>query len=486
MPPPSRLSKSRFMFGQQCELRLWNDFYHADLATPPTPSQQARFDAGNEVGSIARKRCLGVLVEADHRHPGEALAETADFLRDPAISTIHEAAFEHQGAFVRVDILTRRDETWDVIEVKSVLEAKDVHILDAAFQRWVVAGSGLRIGHTSVMVLNREYRYEGGELDVMRFFRLKDVSTEAQSLVFQIEADFARFQTMLQRGDAPNVQPGPQCLQPYECPYLAHCTRNWPRVPDPVEWIPRLGALKAMGLHAAGIHRMADLPTNGLNAKQLQVVTCHSDDRAWVDGGLKASLTAFETPMRFLDFETFSSPVPRLIGSRPSEAVPVQWSCHTLHEDGRLTHEEFLADELTDPREHFVTSLLEALGNAGSICVYSSYEKSVLTKLARDLSHREGDLRLILKRLVDLLTIVRNHVYLPGFQGSYSIKNVLPALVPGFGYKHLQVHDGQMAVEAFGRMLTDSDLGKRQTIRDALLAYCAQDTLAMVKLIDKM
>ena len=54
MSQQPRLSKSCFMSGRQCTLRLWNDWFHRELATPVDPSSQARFDEGNKVGVLAR------------------------------------------------------------------------------------------------------------------------------------------------------------------------------------------------------------------------------------------------------------------------------------------------------------------------------------------------------------------------------------------------------------------------------------------------
>ncbi len=481
-----RISKSRFMSGLQCTLRLWNDWFHRELATPPDPSRQARFIEGNEVGELARKRFPGVLVSADHRHSDEALAETAVLLADPTVEALHEAAFEHQGAFVRVDILARRDGAWDVIEVKSVLDVDETHRMDAAYQGWVVAGAGLPVGSISVMALNREFRYQGGDLDLRGLFRLEEFTTEAKGLVTLMESDLARFQSLLQQAEAPDVKPSRHCASPYECPYLAHCTRHWPMVPDPVDWIPGYGAAKCLPLHAAGAHSMADLPPDRLSTAQLQVVACHRDNQPWVSKGLGDRLKPFAPPIHFLDFETFAPAVPRLIGTGPREIVPVQWSCHTMAGEGQLTHREFLTEGLADPRETFATSLLKALEPEGSICVYSPYEQGVLRRLAESLPHLALELRALIARLVDLLPVIRENVYLPAFHGSYSIKKVLPALVPGFDYSLLQVQDGNQAGVAFARMLDESDPIARQAIRNDLHTYCEQDTLAMVKILEAL
>ena len=469
------------MSGCQCTLRLWNDWFHRELATPANATAQARFDEGDEVGEVARKRFPGVLVAADHRHSDEALAETARLLADPTVAVLHEAAFEHLGGFARVDILARRNGAWDVIEVKSVLDVDETHRMDAAFQGWVVAGTGLPVGSISVMALNREYRYQGGDLDLRGLFQLENSTSEAKVLFPLIAADLTRFQALLQQANPPEVSPGRHCASPYECPYLVYCTRHWPAVPNPVDLLPGFGPARSLPLHAAGTHSMADLPLDSLNARQLQVVACHRDNQPWVSKGLGDALKAFAPPLHFLDFETFAPAVPRLVGTCPREVVPVQWSCHTMASEGQLTHREFLACDLSDPREAFATSLLKALGTGGSICVYSAYEQSVLKRLAESLPHLAPEIGALVARLVDLLPVIKENIYLPTFHGSYSIKKVLPALVPGFDYSQLQVQDGLQAGVAFARMLGESDPVSRQAIRSDLLTYCGQDTLAMVK-----
>src|SRR5450759_5002903 len=84
-------------------------------------------------------------------------------------------------------------------------------------------------------------------------------------------------------------------------------------------------------------------------------------------------------------------------------------------------------------------------------------------------------------RLWDLLPVVRNHVYHPAFAGSFSLKAVLPALVPDMTYEGMEVADGTDAGLAWESLVRDSlDKVGRERIEKALLAYCGQDTLAIV------
>jgi hypothetical protein len=90
-------------------------------------------------------------------------------------------------------------------------------------------------------------------------------------------------------------------------------------------------------------------------------------------------------------------------------------------------------------------------------------------------------------RLWDLLPAVRRHVYHPKFAGSYSLRYVLPALVPEMTYEGMEVANGTEAGVAWERLVRGSlDQVEREKTRKALLDYCSQDTLAMVELTEKL
>ncbi|MFP6686034.1 MAG: hypothetical protein VB934_15050, partial [Polyangiaceae bacterium] len=91
----------------------------------------------------------------------------------------------------------------------------------------------------------------------------------------------------------------------------------------------------------------------------------------------------------------------------------------------------------------------------------------------------------IRSRIVDLLPVLRDHVYHPGFRGSFSLKAVLPALVPELDYSDLDIASGMVASKELEQMLLGSapaSATEVQALRESLLAYCERDTLALVKL----
>ena len=88
---------------------------------------------------------------------------------------------------------------------------------------------------------------------------------------------------------------------------------------------------------------------------------------------------------------------------------------------------------------------------------------------------------------VDLLEIVRGHFYHRDFHGSFSIKSVLPALAPEFGYEDLTIQDGNLAAVAFiESMNPETKLERREQLRRDLLAYCERDTAAMLRVVEAM
>ena len=76
--------------------------------------------------------------------------------------------------------------------------------------------------------------------------------------------------------------------------------------------------------------------------------------------------------------------------------------------------------------------------------------------------------------------------YTPEMKGSYSIKNVLPAMVPELSYNDLEIKEGGIASDTFLQMINKSFKGDEELTRKQLLEYCKLDTLAMVKILKKL
>ena len=92
-----------------------------------------------------------------------------------------------------------------------------------------------------------------------------------------------------------------------------------------------------------------------------------------------------------------------------------------------------------------------------------------------------------MSRIKDLHKIISKEYYHPKFYGSFSIKSVLPALLPEMTYKNLEIQEGQLAGLEYVRMIdVSTPAEEKKKIKKNLLTYCGHDTLAMLKIREKL
>lgn len=480
------LSKSRFLAGLQCPLRLWYQCYNRELAAPISPMQQTLFDIGHEIGRMAAESYpSGILIEEDHLHHEEAVQSTIAAMIDPKTGAIFEAAYMEDGVRIRADILERLpSERWNLIEVKSSTGVKEEYRTDVAVQYHVLQTAGLDLDRVCLMHINREYVFDGGELDFARFLILEDLTDDAIALQGFVREHLITLKQMLFADTPPVIRPSRHCHQPHTCEFWEHCTRNAPE-----NWIFELSGIRQERfeeLAERDICTIDEIPdTFPLTAIQQRIRDCVAESREYLDPALHDALTDVRFPIHFLDFETIMPAIPRYAGTRPYQTIPFQWSDHILYPDGKIEHKEFLCNEDIDPRADFTKSLLDALGEEGAIFIYTTYEQRILRELAEHLPQYAEPFNRFHDRFVDLCALIKAHYYHPAFHGSFSLKYVLPALVPEMDYQNLAVQEGGMASLEYLRMIDpQTPAAEKKEIRKNLLAYCGQDTLAMIRVRD--
>jgi predicted RecB family nuclease len=282
----------------------------------------------------------------------------------------------------------------------------------------------------------------------------------------------------------PDIPTGPHCTYPITCEFFDRC--NPPLPSDHIGYLPRLHASATEELAEMGVECILEIPDDfPLSERQRIACTSVQTGQPWFSAELGKELESLTYPLYFMDFESANPAIPRFSGMRPFDQLPFQWSMHVQRKpDAQPEHYGFLATDSNDPRREFIRTLYAALGDRGSIVVYNQqFESQRLSELAAwlpDFTERIGEIQ---HRLFDLLPVVRNHVYHPAFGGSFSLKAVLPALVPELTYEDMAVANGQdagLAWESLVRGIVDA--AERERLTKALLDYCGQDTLALVRL----
>jgi predicted RecB family nuclease len=481
-----RISKSKFVAGVQCLKRLYWEAHEPELAAQPGAADEAIMEQGREVGLLARQLFPeGVEVGSDGGLD-QAVRATRELVANPEVPAIFEGVFEHDGVLVRVDVLhRRRDGRWRLVEVKSSTSVKEEHLDDVGIQYRVLSRCGLDVGSCCLAHVNRSYVFQGGMVDPWRFFRIRNVTRQVArlqpKLTFQLRAAF----TVLSMLEAPDIAPGKHCISPVTCEFFDRC--NPPRADDHIGYLPRIHASAMEELEELGVESIRDVPDDfELTEIQRRAARCVQTGKPWFSDELKEELSGPKYPLYFTDFETVNPAIPRFPGMRPYDHLPFQWSVHVQQSPGdEPEHQEFLAADASDPRREFIASLCDALGERGSILIYNvAFESQRLSDLAVWLPEFAERIKNLQTRLWDLLPVVRNHVYHPAFAGSYSLKSVLPALVPEMSYEGMLVengHDVGLAWESLVREGVDYD--EQVNIRKGLLEYCLQDTLALVRIV---
>jgi len=482
-PKPLRLSKSRFTAGLQCHRQLWWKVHEPRAPElKPDAALQAIFNMGNRVGERAREEFPGAtLIDLDYRRLKQAVDATRRAIDDGA-SVILEASFREDKIFVAVDALSKEGDAWVVTEVKATSKVKPQHIPDAAVQAHVVERAGLRVDRVELMHLNTTHRHP----DQGPLFTRADITQQVAELRDGITKQ-AKAQIRMLDGPLPEVEPGAHCTSPYECPFLARFHAPLPE--HAIEDLHRISAQKLGELHDEGVETVDQIPSNfPLNGIQERHRAAVLRNEMIVVPGLRTALDAYRYPIAMLDFETIAPALPVWDGCSPFKKVPVQFSLHMVSADGEISHHAYLAEGQGDPRPGVAEALVTALDGAATVLAWNAqFEKECLEILAESSPEHASALLAARDKVQDLLPLVRNHIYHPDFRGSFSIKSVVPALLPDMAYDELEVSDGQAASFVLERVLCRPDelpSEDRERLQVELVAYCEHDTAVMVGLFE--
>ena len=484
-----KISKSKFIAGLQCPKRLYLLVHKPERAAQPDGSNEAILEQGREVGLLARQLFPGGVEVDGWGGLLTAIRSTRELVANPDVPAIFEGAFEHDDVVVKTDILQRRNENlWRLVEVKSTADLREHHFEDVAIQSYVLSHCGLKLSSVCLAHINRSYVLTATTVDPRQFFLFRNVTQRVRdlqpTLLFQLQSQFR----VLDMPTPPDVPTGPHCTNPIVCEFFRHC--NHPKPNDYIGYIPRLRVSAIEKLEQMGIESVHDIPADfELSEFQRRACAAMQTGQPRFSEELKTEFESLRYPLCFMDFETVNPAIPRFHGMRPYDHLPFQWSVHVQARRGAAPeHFEFLAMDSGDPRRAFISSLCEALGEQGSIVVYNEqFESQRLWELAGWLPEYTQRIRDIQRRVWDLLPVVRNHVYHPAFGGSFSLKAVLPALVPEMTYEGMEVPNGQAAGLAWESIIRGSaSEAERQANRQALLDYCGQDTLGLVRLLEAL
>ena len=483
------LSKSSFIKGLQCEKHLFLYKYHYNEMDEFSEMQKAIFQRGTDVGELAQQLFPGGTVATTGSPPNykKGLKKTAEFIQQEG-KIIFEAAFQFNKVLSIADIIVKEKDKWNIYEVKSSTSISETYLKDAALQYYVISNCGIEINDFSIIYINSQY-IRKGKLDPNELFIIESVLDLILPMQDFVKENVEMLKSTLSKREMPDIDIGEHCHNPYTCGFFNYCRKHI--TGDSIFDFSGMHLKRKYELYHDGIIKLEDVPDDySLNKNnRIQLEVYKSGEPLIDEEVIENFLSDLNYPHFFMDFETFQPAVPFFDNSKPYQQIPFQYSIHLKEKvDGELKHFEFLAEAGEDPRIKFIDGLLNDTKGEGDIVVYNkSFEITRLKEIARDFPQYADEIEKLILRIKDLMIpFQRKYYYSPEMKGSYSIKAVLPSLIPELSYDKLEINEGGLASIAFESLQNETDMMIIAETREQLLEYCKLDTLAMVRILEKL
>lgn len=445
------LSKSEYMMFLKQPAWLWLKKNDPKKLPPVDENTQALFDAGHQFEPFAESLFPegATLGFSDYSEYLSLPQRTQDAINN-GTQVLFQPRFEWQGFTCICDIVSFvGDNEVDLYEIKASTSAKVEHEFDLAFQTAVLEGTGLKVQNIFVIHVNNQY-VRNGAIEADKITHTEDVTTKVRK---RTEA-------------TTKYMP------------LALTTAQLKTMPDPSPDLAKLGSKKSW----LQVYEAIIPPTPKEYPADIAPSIQHNEIKNFLDG--------LKYPLYFLDYETLMSLVPYFDGHRPYQQVPFQYSLHILQSpDAELDWKEYLHRNNSDPARPLAEQLIKDIGNSGTVLVwYEGFEKARNTELGEMLPEYKEAMEAINDRVIDLMVPFKSKWYDdPRFEGSASIKQVLPVLCPELSYKDLGIQEGGSAQRLWMEaVLDDKRADQKEQILADLIEYCKLDTLAMVEIYRKL
>jgi len=395
-----------------------------------------------------------------------------------------QASFESQdGLYSRVDALESLPNGKNILyEIKSATNPKKEFIKDICFQKICCEKTGTKIDKTYLVHLNKKYiKVEKIIPEELIVFR--DVTDEVENIYEETKIEIDEALSFL---SLPKININScSCIEKSRS---KHCDTfgyfNNTISKTSIYMLPRLSNKKRLDLIEKNIFELKDIPKDyDLSDIQENVLLSANLNKPQINTkDIINLLETYEYPIHFFDYETYGSAIPLVDGISPHKQFPVQYSLHVLNQDGSLTHKEFLQKNARLPY-NLIEKMEVDFGRTGSIATWhASFEKSQNNEMAKWFPDKAYFLNKLNDRIVDLEDFFKKSYVDVGFNGSTSIKKVLPIVCPNEqGYVDLEINNGSAAMDAWKRMI-EANIDKSKILARDLLEYCKMDTLAMVEI----
>lgn len=478
------LTKSDFMHYIKCPAYLWLSKHMPDLLPEDTPELERIFAMGREVDELSRKLFLdGVEIKGYNQEGWENTKKT--MARDGKV--LFQPTVVADPLTCRADILTKskKGDSWDINEVKMATTVKKEYIFDVGFQRICFENAGIKISHTNLVHINRDY-VRHGEIEIEKLFISENITKEVDEKLTEIREEIKRALEIVKIRNRLDLQLIEGCSNPKRCEYLeCYCK----------------GVLEIYSVAGkiSPKHLLALLNRKILDPKNVQPDILESvgyepeESFTRIDApAIKKELEKLKYPLYFLDYETYGAAIPPFDGTRPYQQIPFQYSL--IIKDSPTAparHAEFLMRRFENPVPELLARFKRDIGPEGSVIVwFASFEMGRNKEMAEMEPAFADFLKSVNGRVFDLMSIFKfkNQMYVKSeFKELASLKIVLPILCPELSYDALAIREGGEASASWPVLTSGKTSAKEKSqIEKDMLAYCKRDTEAMAGILNRV
>ncbi|MFA7678009.1 MAG: DUF2779 domain-containing protein [Candidatus Dojkabacteria bacterium] len=494
-----KISKSEYLMYLDAPMHLWA-YVHKKLDSNIIDTfTKHLFEQGYEVQKYAKEYIEKILIPDSYHNTKQFNLEV----------TKSDGLFE-----ARIDLLVFNEKkgNWDLIEIKSTNDIKPIHQKDLTFQ-YLIFSKHYKIGKCYILHLDKDYERKG-QLSIKELFTLTDITEKVFELVEAVNIERFLALEVAQLEEFKEVE---ACIKPKKCPCKSLCH---PVLPSYSLYdVARISKEKVNFIRDNYSNDIQDLPNDNQLGKyalteiQRKQVDVAQRKTSYIDIlGIESFLKELKYPLYFIDYESFIPAIPMYDNYKPYDQMPFQYSLHIRESsDSDFIHKEYLECSAVDPSVGLINFLKRDIPlDGGSIIIWSKFERTQNNAMSRRYPKESEFIENINSRLWDLMEIFqKSMLVLPEFKGSYSIKNILPVLVPELSYKGMPIADGSVAMTKWVQMVygggitamdySESEDGfcteaidipkesvNKEEVKKNLLEYCKLDTWAMVKILEKV
>ena len=490
------LNKTDFIQFLNCPESIWllknksNIYYKGDFSL----FLVKLINEGYEVEGYAKKIFPGgveVPVDSSLNHTKRLLRGNNKIFFQPSFNT-------STGAYARVDILEKVNKnSYHLYEVKSSTSIKKDkrhnQLKDVCFQKFVLQECGLKITKTFIIHLNKDF-VKKGEINPKELLEVIDVSNEVDEIYSTVVNEINSALNYINKNEInENECSCKRKTRSNHCDSYEYFNKDLPEYN--IYQLRNIREKKLNELISLDCEDLIDIPTGFdlSDYQKFQIMSAVNHKPVIHTSEIKTDLNNLKYPLHFFDYETYSSAVPKVDGLGPHDKLTFQVSIHTLTKDGSLTHFEFLSDKM-DFSPDLVEGMKKFTGLTGTfISWHASFEIGRNNDMKDIMPNYNKYFDYINTNMFDLEVIFKDDYVDYRFKGSSSLKKVLPIICPKLSYSDENIQDGTMAMETWGRLVSqtdfdgniDFDVNQEQTRAD-LLSYCKKDTFAMVEILKQL